>query len=108
MAKAVPKIPCPSYLSGTLVRRWDELTPELVAMGSLDRLNADVAAKYILAENEYLKISEHVQTAINKGDGEEAARWINAQAKLNGQILTLGAELGITPGARRALGLGRR
>lgn len=38
----------------------------------------------------------------------EAGKWINAQTKLSGQILKLGAELGITPGARRALGLGRR
>ena len=103
-----PTLPCPSYLAGTLAKSWDELAPELCRMGTLDRLNADILTKYILAENEYLKISEHVQTAINKGDGEECARWINAQAKLSGQILTLGAELGITPGARRALGLGRR
>ena len=108
MAKVVQTIPCPSYLSGTLVRRWEELAPELVKMGTLDALNADLLAKFILAENEYLKISERVQGAINGGDGDEAGKWINAQTKLNGQILTLGAELGITPAARRALGLGRR
>lgn len=101
-------IPCPEYLAGKLVKHWETLAPELVKMGMLDRLNADLLAKYILAENEYLKISDRVQTAINGGDGDEATRWINAQAKLNDQILKLGAELGITPGARRALGLGRR
>ena len=105
---AETSIPCPKYLAGSLVKRWEALAPELVKMGMLDRLNADLLAKYILAENEYLKISDRVQTAIKSGDGDEATRWINAQAKLNSQILTLGAELGITPGARRALGLGRR
>ncbi len=101
-------LPCPAYLGGALARRWEELAPELVKMGTLDALNADLLAKFILAENEYLKISERVQGAINGGDGDEAGKWINAQAKLSGQILRLGAELGITPGARRALGLGRR
>lgn len=105
---AETSLPCPGYLGGALARRWEELAPELVKMGTLDALNADLLAKFILAENEYLKISERVQDAINGGDGDEAGKWINAQAKLSGQILNLGAELGITPGARRALGLGRR
>jgi P27 family predicted phage terminase small subunit len=105
---AETSLPCPGYLGGALARRWEELAPELVKMGTLDALNADLLAKFILAENEYLKISERVQGAINGGDGDEAGKWINAQAKLSGQILKLGAELGITPGARRALGLGRR
>lgn len=101
-------LPCPGYLAGKLAERWAELAPELVRMGTLDRLNADILAKYILAENEYLKISQNVQNAVNGNDGDAAVKWINAQAKLSDQIMKLGAELGITPGARRTLGLGRR
>ena len=100
-------LPCPAYLAGTLARRWEELAPELQRLGTLDALNADLLGKYILAENEYLRISALVQEAIARADGDDAGKWIAAQDRLTKQILQLGAELGITPRARRARGLGR-
>ena len=100
-------LPCPAYLAGTLARRWEELAPELQRLGTLDALNADLLGKYILAENEYLRISALVQEAIARADGDDAGKWIAAQDRLTKQILSLGAELGITPRARRARGLGR-
>ena len=48
------------------------------------------------------------ETAIAREDADDAGKWIAAQDKLTKQILTLGAELGITPKARRDRGLGRR
>ena len=98
---------CPAYLAGTLRDRWDQLAPELAAFGSLDDLNADLLAKYILAENEYLQISKLVQDAIKAESADDADKWLNAQAKLTKQILALGAELGLTPRARRARGIVR-
>ena len=100
-------LPCPPYLGGSLVRRWEELAPELQRLGTLDALNVDICGKYILAENEYLKVSALVQEAIGRGDGDEATKWIGVQDKLTKQILALGSELGITPTARRARGLQR-
>lgn len=97
--------PCPGYLDGALRERWNALAPELERMGTLDALNADLAAKYILAENEYLRVSALVQGAISRGDGEESNRWLQAQDRLTKQILALGAELGLTAKARRSLGL---
>ena len=100
-------LPCPAYLAGTLAARWNQLAPELQRLGTLDALSVDLLGKYILAENEYLRISALVQEAIAKGDGDDAGKWISAQDRLTRQILALGAELGITPKARRARGLGR-
>lgn len=109
MAERSPSpLPCPSYLGGSLARRWEELAPELQKLGTLDALNVDICGKYILAENEYLKVSALVQESINGGDGDAAGKWIGVQDKLTKQILQLGSELGITPTARRARGLGRR
>lgn len=106
MADRSPTPPaCPMYLAGSLAARYAQLAPELWKLGTLDALNVDVAGKYILAENEYLKVSALVQEAISNGDGDEAAKWIGVQDKLTKQILALGAELGITPSARRARGL---
>jgi P27 family predicted phage terminase small subunit len=106
----VPNLPppCPVYLGGQLAQRWEALAPELVKLGTLDDLNADVLGKYILAENEYLRISQLLQDAINRGDADDAPKWVTAQDRLTKQILALGGELGITPTARRARGLGRR
>lgn len=98
-------VPCPAYLSGTLRERWEQLAPRLEAMGTLDELNADVAAKYILAENEYLRVSNLVQAAISRGDPDDSNKWLAAQDRLTKQILTLGDELGLTPKARKARGL---
>ena len=98
-------IPCPAYLAGTLQERWTLLAPQLQAMGALDTLNAALLAKYILAENEYLRISELVQRSISAGDAEEAGKWLTAQDRLTRQILTLSAELGMTPSGRRSRGI---
>ena len=102
---AEPSVACPAYLDGTLRQRWEQLAPRLEAMGTLDELNADVAAKYILAENEYLRVSNLVQAAISRGDPEDSNKWLAAQDRLTKQILTLGDELGLTPKARKARGL---
>ena len=96
---------CPAYLSGTLRERWEQLAPSLIAMGTLDGLNADLTAKYILAENEYLRVSNLVQAAITRGDPEDSNKWLAAQDRLTKQILTLGDELGLNPKARKARGL---
>ena len=96
---------CPASLDGTLRRRCELLAPQREAMGTLDDLNADVAAKYILAENEYLRISNRVQAAISRGDPDDSNKWLAAQDRLTKQILTLGDELGLTPKARKARGL---
>ena len=96
---------CPAYLAGALRERWEALAPPLIKAGMVDALNADLLAKYILAENEYLQISSLVQTAIRDEDGESAGTWIAAQDRLTKQILVLGAELGITPSERRRRGI---
>ena len=99
---------CPAYLVGVLRERWELLAPELSAAGSLVDWNVDLLAKYILAENEYLRVSTLVQNAISRGDGDDANKWLVAQDRLTKQILTLGAEFGLTPKSRRAQGIGRR
>lgn len=105
MAKQPEPLACPVYLSAALARRWEQLAPELQALGTVDALSADLLGKYILAENEYLRISALVQETIARGDAEDAGKWIGAQDKLTKQILGLADVLGITPKARRARGI---
>lgn len=102
-ALAVPS--APEYLSGSLRVRFEELAPKLVAMGTLTDLEADLLAKLIISENNYLKISNEVQRSLAAGDAETAGKWITAQDKLTKQILTISAELGLTPASRKARGI---
>ena len=101
-ATAIPD--APAWLSGVLLKRWDELAPVFTRMGTLTDLEAGILARYIVAENNYLQASNRLQSAMAAGDGEEANRWLTVQDKLNKQILTLGEALGLTAEKRKAMG----
>ena len=95
----------PRYLQAALKQRFDELAPKCVAMGTLSHLDVDVLAKYVLAEDEYLAVTQKLRRALNAGDADSAGKWLSLQGSLARQCLTLGAELGLTPAARRSRGL---
>ena len=101
-AAAIPD--APAWLSGVLLKRWDELAPVFTRMGTLTELEVGILARYIVAENNYLQASNRLQSAMAAGDGEEANRWLTVQDKLNRQILTLGEALGLTAEKRKAMG----
>ena len=101
-AAAIPD--APAWLSGVLLKRWDELAPVFTRMGTLTDLETGILARYIVAENNYLQASNRLQSAMAAGDGEEANRWLTVQDKLNKQILTLGEALGLTAEKRKAMG----
>ena len=108
MAKPRNNLPVPSppeYLSGSLRHRFEELAPKLTALGTLTELEVDLLAKLIISENNYLKISNEVQRSLAAADAETAGKWIAAQDKLTRQILTISAELGLTPASRKARGI---
>ena len=102
-AKKTPETP--RYLTGGTKLRFDELAPKCVAMGTLSHLDVDVLAKYVLAEDEYLAVTQKLRRALNAGDADSAGKWLSLQGSLARQCLTLGAELGLTPAARRSRGL---
>lgn len=107
MARQVDRPACPeapAWLAGSLLARWAELAPVFWRMGTLSELEAGILARYILAENNYLKVSDRLQTALTNGDSEETSKWLTAQDKLIKQILTLGETLGLTAEKRKAMG----
>ena len=108
MAKTLSVPDAPDYLSGKLREKFDQAAIDLAAAGILDERSKDVLAKYILAENEYLQVSNFVQIALRAQQADAAGKWLTAQDKLTKQILSLGNELGITPTGRRNWGLPSR
>ena len=97
--------PPPAYLNASLRDRFNALAPDLAAMGTLTALDADALARYVISENEYLRVSQLAMDAIGRGDAAEADKWASCQDRLLRQCMTAGAEFGLTPGSRRARGL---
>ena len=107
MAERGVKVPvpeAPKWLAGSLMVRWNELAPVFVRMGTLTELETGILARYIVAENNYLQISNLLQHALAAGDGEDANKWLSAQDRVNKQILILGEALGLTAEKRKAMG----
>lgn len=101
MAEITP----PVYLDEILQARFDELAPDLAAMGTLTALDVDALARYVLSEYEYLRASRHALQALQRGDAAEADKWASVQDRLLRQCMAAGAEFGLTPSSRRARGL---
>ena len=104
MAKAAAAPEAPAWLQGALRQRWAELAPVFWRMGTLSELEVNTLARYILAENNYLQVSNLLQSALATGDAEDANKWLSAQDRLIKQILTLGEALGLTAEKRKAMG----
>lgn len=94
----------PGWLAGSLKGRWDELAPVFWKMGTLTELEAGILARYIVAENNYLQVSNLLQTSLSHRDGEGANKWLSAQDRLIRQMDTLGERLGLTAEKRKAMG----
>lgn len=100
------KIPAaPGYLEAALKKRFEALAPDLAAMGTLTELDVDALARYVVSENEYLRVSRLTMQAITSGDSAEADKWASCQDRLLKQCMAAGAEFGLTPSSRRARGL---
>ena len=104
MAKRAEAPEAPAWLAGSLRERWAELAPAFWRMGTLSELETGILARYIVAENNYLQVSNQLQSALARGDGEDAGKWLSAQDKLIRQIITLGEALGLTAEKRKTMG----
>lgn len=104
MAKRTEAPEAPAWLAGSLRERWAELAPVFWRMGTLSELETGILARYIVAENNYLQVSNQLQSALARGDGEDAGKWLSAQDKLIRQIITLGETLGLTAEKRKTMG----
>ena len=95
----------PSYLDAALRDRFNALAPDLAAMGVLTRMDVDALARYVVSENEYLRVSRLAMQAIQRGDAADADKWASVQDRLLRQCMAAGAEFGLTPSGRRSRGL---
>ena len=92
-----PLPPAPGYLDENLRKRWDELAPLAVAKGALSDSSADAFARYIIAEQEYLRAVQRVLSALRTGNTSDAAAWSQVQDRFFRELQSGGRMFGLSP-----------
>lgn len=93
-----PIVPAaPSYLDQNLRQRWDYLAPLAVARGALSASSVDAFARYIIAEQEYLRAVQRVLQALRTGNASDAATWSQVQDRFFRELQSTGRMFGLSP-----------
>lgn len=106
-----PKVPPvttlepPSYLTQSLAAKFRKLAPILIRMGVLTSLDADGLARYLIAEQNYLRATNRLTAAMNTGNTAEADKWSAIQDRFFRQCRAAGSDLGLTVTGRCSLEL---
>lgn len=106
-----PKVPPvttlepPSYLTQSLAAKFQRLAPILIRMGVLTSLDADGLARYLIAEQNYLRATNRLTAAMNTGNTAEADKWSAIQDRFFRQCRSAGSDLGLTVTGRCSLEL---
>lgn len=106
-----PKVPPvttlepPSYLTQSLAAKFRKLAPILIRMGVLTSLDADGLARYLIAEQNYLRATNRLTAAMNTGNTAETDKWSAIQDRFFRQCRSAGSDLGLTVTGRCSLEL---
>lgn len=95
----------PVYLTESQARKFRELAPILINMGVLTSLDADGLARYLIAEQNYLRATNRLTQAMNAGNTAEADKWSAMQDRFFRQCRAAGSDLGLTVSGRARLEL---
>lgn len=95
----------PVYLTESQARKFRELAPILISMGVLSSLDADGLARYLIAEQNYLRATNRLTQAMNAGNTAEADKWSAMQDRFFRQCRAAGSDLGLTVSGRARLEL---
>jgi len=98
----------PRWVKKLAAKKWDELRPQLDAMGVLSKIDAGALARYCdtwawwRATRDWLEKNGEFYEAVNKSGDEYTAQYpqVNLCLKLAQQLSKLEAEFGLTPSAR--------
>ena len=87
----------PVYLDQNLRERWAELAPSAAARGALSASTADAFARYIIAEQEYLRAVQRVLSALRTGNTSDAAAWSQVQDRFFRELQSSARLFGLSP-----------
>lgn len=89
----------PAYLDQNLVKRWEELAPIAVKNGSITPRTVDSFARYIIAEQEYLRAVQRVLAALRTGNVTDANAWSMVQDRFFREMQSTSRLFGLSPDA---------
>lgn len=90
--------PVPAWLTGEARRLWEEIVPELVALGILSRIDGPSLACYCSAVADLARARRVIQL---HGKGQDVLqKWLAIQATAMRQVREFASEFGLTPSAR--------
>ena len=89
-------IEAPEYLTGKLEAEFYDIAYKLLAIGVMTELDEDALARYLITKQHYLKYSNLLTKALQKGELENAAKLVTTQDKLANQLRKTAADLGLT------------
>ena len=87
----------PGYLDQNLTLRWYQLAPIAARNGTLTNCSVDAFARYVIAEQQYLRATQRVFDALRAGDTSDAAAWSQIQDRLFRELQASGKIFGLTP-----------
>lgn len=95
----------PPYLPQSLAAKFRQLAPVLIGMGVLTAVDGDCMARYLIAENNYLRATQRLTSAMNTGNTVETDKWSAIQDRFFKQCRAAGGDLGLTVSGRGRLEL---
>ena len=89
--------PPPDYLDQGLRTRWNELAPIAWKKGTLTKSTVDAFARYVIADREYLKATQHSLRALQTGNVSDAATWSQIQDRYFRELHQTGKVFAMSP-----------
>ena len=89
-------IEAPAYLTGTLEVEFYDIAYKLLDIGVMTELDEELLARYLIAKQHYLKYSNLLTKALQRGAVEESSKLVVTQDKLYKQVRMAAADLGLT------------
>lgn len=99
-APETEKVKAPAYITGGLLREFNQLAPVLVQMGVLSSVDGDVLGQYLIAKQQYISATNQVTMALKSGSLANVDKWSAIQDRFFKQCRRCAQELGLTVSSR--------
>ena len=90
----------PDYLPENLIKEFNEIAYKLIHIGIMTELDEDSLARYLLAKQQYLRYTNLLNKAMNRGNLNEVDKIMSIQDKAFKQCRACASDLGLTIASR--------
>lgn len=90
----------PNYLPKALIEKFEHLATILLKIGIYSELDGDGLARYLIAEHNYLRITNKLSAALGAGNIDAASKLTAMQDRFFKQCRAAASDLGLTISSR--------